>query len=145
MATKQHITRTFSYPQKSLYNLVADVQAYPTFLPWCQSIKIIEQGEGYIIADLTVGHGLFRETFRSKVLLIPNEKIEVHYQQGPFKHLHNHWIFEQITDQETAVTFFIDFEFKSRILQSLMEKFFAESTNRLMTAFENKIQEREIK
>lgn len=145
MATKQHLTRIFPYSQKQLYDLVADVQSYPTFLPWCKSIRIIEQGEGYLVADLTVGHSIFRETFRSKVILSPPEKIEVHYQQGPFKYLHNYWNFEKITDYETQVSFFIDFEFKSNILQVLMEKFFSAGTDHLMGAFEKKIQEKGVK
>ncbi len=142
MATKQHIIRIFPYPQRQLYDLVADIQSYPTFLPWCKSIRILEQGEGYVVADLTVGYSIFSETFRSKVLLTPSEKIEVQYQQGPFKHLHNYWTFEKISDHETAVTFFIDFEFKSSLLQSFMEKLFAQSTEHLMTAFEKKVLEK---
>jgi len=141
MTTKQQITRIFPHSQEKLFNLVADVRSYPTFLPWCRAVTILEEKGGELIVDLIVGHGIFQDTFRSHVILTFPEKIQVKYLKGPFHYLENYWLFEKLSEQETRVTFFIAFRFKSYFLQKMMEKFFLEATDRLMVAFEKKILE----
>src|ERR1700712_608278 len=86
------------YSPKQLFDLVADVQKYPSFLPWCVAARIRSHVGNDLVADLTIGFGPFRESFTSRVTLEPPDAtgfaaIKVEYENGPFKYLHNRWKF----------------------------------------------------
>ena len=139
MATKLHIKRTLPYAAKDLYNIVANVRDYPNFLPGCKKAIIHKEMPEELLAELVIGYKIFTERFLSQVLLTPNQRVEVVYQSGPFKHLHHYWAFVPMGDQQTEVEFFIDFEFKSKILQKMMEAVFDNSTDLLVQAFEKRL------
>lgn len=133
-----------------MFNLVADVESYPAFLPWCKGAHILSQepnpdnpDEVIILADLQVGYSFFSETFRSKVFLnqIKGE-IRTEYVSGPFKFLRNRWLFEDIslteTEPRTKVHFFIDFSFKNPLLQKVMGAFFERAFLKMFQAFEQR-------
>ncbi len=82
-----------------------------------------------------IGFKMFRETFTSKVTLNPPDRVDVDYQKGPFKHLKNHWVFKPHPDG-CLIDFYIDFEFRSRILRNLIEPLFNEAVRRMVSAFE---------
>lgn len=140
--TQLQVSKVFPYTQGKLYDVVADVQAYPDFLPWCQKAVILEEKPGEILADLTIGYAFFKETFRSRVILTPHETIDVDYQQGPLKSLSNKWRFKILDAGTTEVEFFVAFTFKSKMMQKAMDVFFSEGADKLMQAFEKRLQEK---
>ena len=111
------------YTPEQLFDMVADVRRYPEFLPWCVGARVISRKDDELIADLTIGFKMFRETFRSSVTLERPHHVHVRYLTGPFRYLNNHWRFRphpQGNETWTEVDFFVDFEFKSRLLQAVI-------------------------
>lgn len=135
MTTRLH-THSLPYTPEQLYDLVADIEKYPEFLPWCGAVRILSQSETELLADLSVGYKFFRETFRSRVHLTPKTRIDVEYINGPFHYLNNHWVFKKRADSGTDIDFFIDFEFKSKLFQSATQMVFETAFERMLSAFE---------
>ncbi|MBR7652789.1 type II toxin-antitoxin system RatA family toxin [Ochrobactrum oryzae] len=127
-----------------MFGLVADVEKYPQFLPMCEALSVRSRkerdGKALLIADMTVGYKLIRETFTSQVLLKPEESvIDVKYLDGPFRYLDNRWTFKPVGDgSECDVEFFIDYEFKSRTLGLLMGTMFDLAFKKFSEAFEKR-------
>lgn len=134
--------RHLPYTPDQLYNLVAEVEKYPRFLPWCKAARITRrQGESFW-ADLIISFKVYREKFGSKVTLHEEQKlIDVEYIDGPFKYLNNHWKFIDAGDGTCIVDFYVDFEFKNRVLQNLIGLLFNEAVRRMVTAFESRAKE----
>lgn len=139
MSCRFHDKKRLPYSAERLYQVVADIESYPAFLPGCLAAKILEQGPGYCRASLTVGYGPFRESYISKVLLTPFARVEVIYESGPFSYLKNYWHFTSLSETETEVEFFIDFKFRSFIFQKAMDAVFLEGIKRVMEAFETRV------
>lgn len=130
--------RVLPYRPDQLYDLVAAVQDYPKFLPWCIGARIRERSDQLLVADLIIGFKMFRERFTSRVKLDPSkQQIEVAYSEGPFKYLQNHWRFLP-HPQGCEIDFHVDFEFRSRILQAAIEMLFSEAVRRMVAAFEGR-------
>ena len=134
----EHAERRFlPYTPENLFDLVADIERYPDFLPWCVGAEILDRVDNIIVADLMIGFKFIRETFTSEVILTAPTRIDVNYQKGPFKFLRNYWKFE--TDPAGCIiVFFIEFEFRSRILRTLMEPLFNEAVRQMVSAFETR-------
>ncbi len=130
-----------------MYALIADVGSYPEFLPWCSAARIRsrdvrEDGAEVVEADLVISFKVFRERFGSRVVLRPEaRKIEVAYLDGPFKYMNNHWTFTPLEDGGCEVDFFVEFEFKSFVLQKLIGVVFHEAMQRIVRAFEGRARE----
>lgn len=122
------------YSADQLFDLVADVEKYPRFLPWCVGSRIRARTPDGVVADLTIGFGPFRESFTSRVLMEHKSRIRVTYENGPFRYLNNEWKFHP-RPEGCEVDFFVDFEFKSRILQSAIGVVFNEAVRRMVNAF----------
>jgi coenzyme Q-binding protein COQ10 len=129
--------RVLPYTPEQLFDLVADVERYPEFLPWCVGARVRERRDNLIVADLLIGFRMFRERFTSKVTLARPRRIDVAYSDGPFRYLDNHWIFEP-ADGGCRIDFFVDFEFRSAILQKLIGVLFNEAVRRMVAAFETR-------
>lgn len=130
--------RVLPYRPDQLYDLVANVQDYPQFLPWCMGARIRERGETFLVADLIIGFKMFRERFTSRVKLDPTkQRIDVAYTDGPFKYLRNHWLFLP-HPQGCEIDFHVDFEFRSKLLQKAIEVLFSEAVRRMVAAFETR-------
>lgn len=130
--------RVLGYSPRQLYALVADIERYPEFLPWCIAARIRKRESELIVADLIIGFKMIRERFTSRVVLDPTgRRIDVSYVEGPFKYLDNHWIFED-HPQGCRIDFYVDFEFRSRLLQKLIQPLFHEAVRRMVTAFETR-------
>jgi coenzyme Q-binding protein COQ10 len=129
--------RVLPYTPEQLFDLVADVERYPEFLPWCVGARIKEYRPDLIVADLIIGFRMFRERFTSRVSLDPPRHIDVAYAEGPFRYLNNHWTFAPVAGG-CRVGFFVDFEFKSRLLQRLIDVLFSEAVRRMVGAFEKR-------
>lgn len=130
--------RRLPYKPEQLYNLVADVERYPEFLPWCLAARIRRREGRTIHADLVIGFKMIRERFTSKVELSPPGRIDVAYTEGPFRYLNNYWVFEPTPDGGCEIDFFVDFEFRNRMLQKLIEVLFHEAVRRMVSAFESR-------
>ena len=130
--------RVVSHTPEQLYALVLDVQKYPQFLPWCLAARVKSQTESELTADLIIGFNMFRETFTSYVEFDSDKlEIDVRYAEGPFKHLTNTWKFLPHEDG-CEIDFYVDFEFNSRLLQSVIEALFTEAVRRMVRAFETR-------
>ena len=127
-----------------MYDLVADVERYPEFVPLCRSLKIrkrIPEPEGVeiLVANMTVAYKFVHETFTSRVTLDrPNLQILVEYLEGPFSRLENCWAFHPTGEHTCDVEFFISYEFRSRTLGLLMGTMFDAAFRRFATAFERR-------
>lgn len=130
-----------------MFDLVADVEKYPQFVPLCQALRVKKRetrddGTEVILADMTVSFKLVREHFTSRVTLDRADlKILVEYVQGPFSHLQNRWSFEPQGERACDVGFFIAYEFKSRMLAMLMGAMFDAAFQRFAAAFEKRADE----
>jgi coenzyme Q-binding protein COQ10 len=128
-----------------MFDLVADVERYPEFVPLCKGLKIRSrkaesEGRETLVADMTVGYKLIHETFTSRVLLDkPRLKVAVRYIDGPFSRLENVWTFKDEAESEASrVCFFIDYEFRSRTLGALMGSMFDAAFRKFAAAFEQR-------
>jgi len=136
--------RRVNHTAGQMFDLVADVERYPEFVPLCKSLKIRQRtpqpdGSEILIADMTVSFKLVRESFTSKVTLDrANLKILVEYLEGPFSKLENRWTFEPRSEGTCEVGFFIAYEFKSRMLAMLMGAMFDAAFQRFAAAFEKR-------
>ena len=132
-AEKRHLP----YTPDELFDLVAGVETYPQFLPWCKAARITKRDGNVFYADLVIAFKVYRERFSSKVTLHPaTREIDVEYIEGPFRYLNNHWAFHEAEDGGCIVDFYVDFEFKSRMLQRLIGLLFNEAVRRMVAAFE---------
>ncbi len=137
--------RSLPYSAGQMYALVADVERYSEFLPWCSAARIrrrVQKGESEILdADLVISFKVFREKFGSRVTLWENmHKIDTEYLDGPFKYMQSNWSFSD-TDEGCDVEFFVDFEFKNAILQRIIGVVFNEAMQRIVRAFETRAAE----
>lgn len=131
--------RNLPYTPEQLFALVADVGRYPEFLPWCLSSRITQRdGDNVFYADLIIGYKMVQEKFGSRVTLDAPNLVHVEYLSGPMKYLSNHWKFIREPDGSCTIDFFVDFEFKNRILQNLIGVFFNEVVRRMVGAFEER-------
>jgi coenzyme Q-binding protein COQ10 len=131
--------RTLPYSREQMFDLVADVERYPEFLPWCVACRIRQQDSpDAFVADLIIGFKFVRERFTSRVKLGRPDRIDVNYKEGPFSYLTNHWSFEPAADGHCIIDFYIDFEFRSRTLQRLIGRLFNEAVKRMVNAFERR-------
>jgi len=126
------------YSATQMYNLVADVASYPDFLPWCIATRIRSQKDNLMIADMVIGFKMIREKYTSEVTLEEDTKVTVIYKNGPFKYLNSHWIFEDDENGGCTIDFFVDFEFRSSLLQKVMGAVFNEAVQLMMSAFEKR-------
>ncbi len=136
--------RRVRHSAEHMFDLVADVERYPEFVPLCRDLKVRQrnaEGEGVevLVADMTAAYKLVRETFRSRVTLDrPKLQVLVEYLEGPFSHLENRWTFRPAGPNACEVEFFIDYEFRSRTLGLLMGAMFEAAFRRFAAAFERR-------
>ena len=130
--------RTLPYSCEQLFDLVAGVEKYPEFLPWCKASRITKRDGKVIYADLIIGYKMVQEKFSSRVTLDRPKHIHVEYLSGPMKYLSNHWKFIDNKDGTTTIDFFVEFEFKNPLLRRLMGVFFNEIVRRMVSAFEGR-------
>ena len=126
------------YSQARLFDLVANIERYPEFLPWCVACRVTRRDGDVISGDLAVGFRMFRETFASRVTLTRPDRIDVEYVDGPFRFLKNHWRFIAEGPSSTTIDFFIDFEFRSKLLAVAIGPLFDEAVRRMVGAFEKR-------
>lgn len=128
------------YTCEQMFDLVADVESYGEFLPWCIACRKIKDEGNVIEADLIIGYKMIREKFKSRVQLHRPDHIRVDYLDGPLKNLSNEWKFIP-DDNGCIIDFYVDFEFKNPMLQGLVSMFFDRVVSRMVAAFEKRADE----
>jgi coenzyme Q-binding protein COQ10 len=140
-------TRRVNHAAGDMFDLVADVERYPQFVPLCRRLIVrkrspAEEGREVLVADMTVAYKLIRETFTSRVTLDkPKLEILVEYLNGPFRSLENRWRFRAEGEQSCEIEFDIHYEFRSRTLGMLMGTVFDAAFRRFAEAFEQRADE----
>lgn len=140
-------TRRVRHAASEMFDLVADLERYPQFVPLCQALRVrrraaSDEGIETLTSEMTVAYKLLRETFTTRVTLDrPRLAIGVEYLDGPFSHLDNRWNFRPIGDTQCDVQFFISYEFSSRTLGFVMGAVFDAAFRRFAEAFERRADE----
>jgi coenzyme Q-binding protein COQ10 len=139
------VTRAVRHTPQQMYDLVADIEKYPDFLPLCESLRVLRrmpgagEGQEVLVAEMGVGYKAIRERFTTRVSLDrPALKIVAEYIDGPFRHLENRWSFRENAAGGCDVDFFITYEFKSRTLGLLMGSMFDRAFRKFTDAFEGR-------
>lgn len=141
---KHHVTKSLPYSPAQLFALVGDVTAYPEFVPWLTTMRTwnaraLDDGVETVDAEAGVGFSFLKERFSTRVRRDPAaHQIDVNLLSGPFKRLANRWQFFDDGQGGTRVEFDIDFQFKSRLLETLLSANFTRAVDRLMTCFESR-------
>jgi len=136
--------RRVRHAAADMFDLVADVEKYPQFVPLCQSLRVRsradkDEGVEVLTASMTIAYKLIQQTFTSRVTLDrPNLKILVEYLDGPFSRLQNRWTFKPTGDDACEVEFYIDYEFRSRTFGMLMGAVFDTVFRKMAAAFEER-------
>ena len=143
---KASVKRLIECEKKDLIKLVLDIEKYPEFVPFCFDAKIYENKKDgdlqKIIADLTIGKGPFKDTYKSDVAFNKKtDSINVKNIEGPLNHLTNNWTFSDKNNGITEVTFDIDFEIKNKFLNSLMVVSFQFGLEKIADAFQKRAEE----
>ena len=143
---KHSETRSLPWTARQMYDLVADVERYPEFLPWTAAARIRSRSPGpegaeVLEADLVISFKVFRERFGSRVTLWPERhRIDTEYLDGPFRYLKSWWQFRDLPQGGCEAEFFVDFEFRNAILQRVIGVVFDEAMRRVVRAFETRAQ-----
>lgn len=131
-------TRHLPYTPMQMFDLVADVAAYPQFLPWVSAIRVRSAGETEMVADMIVGFKGIKESFTSRVVKHRPDSVRVDYLDGPLKHLHNLWAFRDDGQGGVLVDFEVEFEFKNRLFEMLAGQMFDKALRKMIGAFEDR-------
>ena len=142
---KASVKRLIECQKKDLINLVLDIEKYPQFVPFCYDAKIYENKDKddlqKIIADLTIGKGPFKDTYKSDVKFNKKDNsIHVKNLEGPLNHLTNIWNFKEINNM-TEVTFDIDFEIKNKFLNTIMSASFQFGLEKIADSFQKRAED----
>jgi coenzyme Q-binding protein COQ10 len=130
-----HERRELPHSAAQMYDLVADIRRYPEFLPWVSAIRVRQESESEILADMIVGFKSLRETFSSQVIKRPKLEITVNYIDGPLKYLNNHWKFIDLPAGGSVVDFTVDFAFRNSIFEALAGQVFDSALRKMTGAF----------
>lgn len=132
--------KVLNVPQKTAFEVVSNIQAYPEFLPWCVGVRYVKGSskDNTFQAEMRVGFSALRESFITQVTVDPCESVDMALISGPFRHLKGTWSFLPLSDTQTEVSLSLDFEFKSFILQKTMSFVFKEAVQKMMSAFEKR-------
>lgn len=123
------------YSASEMYDLVNDIAAYPDFLPWCGSSKVISRTDDEVRATVELSRSGIKKSFTTLNRLQKDKMIEIRLIEGPFKHLEGFWRFEKLNDLACKVMFDIEFEFSSRILAMTVGPIFSQISSTMIDAF----------
>lgn len=133
-------TKSLPYSAEQMFDLVADVDKYPEFLPWVVATRVRRDDEHAMTADMLVGFKAIREKFTSKVQKNRPSTIDVHYVDGPLRDLDNRWTFTP-TDEGCEIFFSVDFAFKSKMFEALAGQYIDRAFRKMVAAFETRADE----
>lgn len=133
-------TKHLSHPASDLFDIIVDVDKYAEFLPWCVASRVRQRhDDGSLTADLSIGYGSIREKFTSNVMVEPETMRVITTQAaGPFKHLRSEWRLSNGSNGGTTISFEIEFEFRSFILEKVIGTIFESAAHKMISAFEKR-------
>ncbi len=134
-------TRRLPYSAEQVFDIVADVDKYPEFLPWVVATRVKQDSETSMTADMLVGFKALREKFTSKVEKERPHSVRVHYMDGPLRDLDNHWTFTPTDDGGCEVFFSVDFSFKNMMFEALAGQYIDRAFRKMVAAFEQRAEE----
>ena len=123
------------YAASDMYALVADVQQYPEFLPWCREARVLEPGEETVEARLEIGRGPLRKTFTTRNVMTRDSRIDIELVDGPFKHLQGCWRFVALDGAGCRVVLDLEFELSNAVLRRTLGPLFSEMAETMVDAF----------
>ncbi len=132
---KVHRSALVPYSSAQMYTLVKDVEAYPSFLPWCNDAEVHIREESFIEASLELHRGRISKKFRTRNVLKENESLGIALVGGPFRHMSGGWTFRQLSDAGSKVELDLQFEFESRATDVIFGRFFENTCNSLVDSF----------
>jgi len=143
---KQNEEKIVSFTKDQMFDLVADIDKYSEFLPWCNKSTVINKQINddnlNVVADLEIGYGQFIYTYRSNVIM-DNQKnyIKVNHLEGPFNYLNNEWKFEEVSKSSSKIIFSIDFELNIKLFDVLITKFFDKAFQKMVDSFHRRAED----
>lgn len=123
------------YSAAQMYALVKDVEAYPSFLPWCNDAEVHVREPDCIEASLELHRHGISKRFRTRNALRENESLGIELVNGPFRRLSGGWLFQSLGDDGSKVSLALEFEFESRTLEMIFGRFFEKTCNSLVDSF----------
>lgn len=129
------------YSAEDMFALVADVEAYPSFLPWCSDVDVHSRAGDTVEATLELSRGNLSKRFRTQNVMTPSERMELSLVDGPFRRLAGGWRFKSLGEQGSKVSLVLEFEFDSRLLDLLIGAYFEDICNSLVDAFTRRARE----
>ncbi|WOF41785.1 type II toxin-antitoxin system RatA family toxin [Sphingopyxis indica] len=135
---RHHETRELPYSAEQMFALVTDIAHYPDFLPWVVALRVKSDSETESVADMIVGFKGLRESFSCRVEKRRPSHVDVHYLEGPMRHLENEWHFTPLDDGGSRVDFMVDFSFRNRLFEALAGQMFDKALRRMIAAFEER-------
>lgn len=139
-------TQISPYAPHQIFALVMDIEHYPEFLPWCRAARVLERGDGRLLGELVISFKHITESYVSEVTFTPPQgeragRIDIKLVRGPFKHLENHWLFIPRDDGGTQIMLDLAFQFRTRLLDSLIGLLFGKATLKMAAAFKQRADE----
>ena len=128
------ISEFLPFTPGQIYGLVADVDNYPAFLPWCVKTHVIDRQPDHFLAEFTVGVQGIREKFQTLSTLVQDKKMEINLHSGPFQHMNSTWKFTPVKGG-TRVDFFMDFRFKSLMKEMIVGSILYQVYKQMIGAF----------
>lgn len=136
-----HKSAIVPYSPEQMYVMVAAVDTYPEFLPWCNDAAIVKQEGDKVIASISMGKMGLNKSFTTENILTPHESIEMHLLNGPFQHLYGYWHFQALGTDGCKVTLDMEFEIQNALLRVSLEPVFTTIVNTLIDAFIQRAQQ----
>ena len=124
-----------SHPVSDMFDIVNDIESYPEFLPWCGGSEINKREGDEVEASIKIAHNRVRKTFTTRNRVQKNKMIEVQLVDGPFKHLHGFWQFMDLGGKACKITFDLEYEFSSRLIDMSLGPVFSKIANSMVDAF----------
>lgn len=123
------------YSAEEMYALVADIESYGRFLPWCGGARILDRKPDAVTASIDIAYRGVRKTFTTRNHLVPGRQMELDLVDGPFRHLHGHWRFEPLDEHACKVSLDLNFDFSNRVLQLAVGPVFSSIAGSLVDNF----------
>jgi coenzyme Q-binding protein COQ10 len=130
-----------SYSADEMYGLVADIEAYGKFLPWCGGARILARDPDSVTAAIDIAYHGVNKTFTTRNKLVPGRVMELQLVDGPFKFLQGHWHFEELDEKACKVSLDLKFEFANRLLAMVIGPVFSNIANGLVDSFRQRAEE----
>jgi ribosome-associated toxin RatA of RatAB toxin-antitoxin module len=130
-----HRSSRVRHSAEQMFNLVNDIEAYPTFLHWCRGARIEERGENYVMATLDIGISGIHKTFSTRNTFEPPHKLDIELVSGPFRHLDGLWEFKPLEDGGSEVSIALNFEVKGSPFAMVFSMVFEEIVRAQIAAF----------